>query len=413
MFPRLFSSDGMRTLLLVSPAPTHPDNAGNRTRIRALLELYEQLGIDFHFLFFRHEPGDEAAMTERWGKDRCTFLDFVPPKHKHSFPQRLRRKAAKVFGQSLVLPYQIDAWQSDALVQQMRAVADRIQPTAVQVEYVFFSHLFECFPRSVFRILDTHDIVANRHQQFLDHGRDPEWFYTTPAEEARGIQRADCVIAIQPEEKSYFAGLTDRPVATVGHLVELQSPSTPTTSEPTAMFIGSSNRVNHDAFDFLVNEVWPQVISEIPSAVLEVYGRICSHTGNAGNGIRLMGEVPDVDRAYERAWTVLCPLRFGTGLKIKSIEALGKSKALISTTAGSGGLESGKGTAFLCADSASDFAARCVEVLRDSSRRKQLEEAAGRFASEWNDSQRLALQSVLAMAGFPECEPKTSLRLKN
>ena len=85
-----------RKLLIISPTPTHPTNAGNRARVRKWLELCVEEGVDFHFAFFRHEGGDESAMIQAWGADRCSFLDYEPPRRHYPLLARLRRRLARV-----------------------------------------------------------------------------------------------------------------------------------------------------------------------------------------------------------------------------------------------------------------------------------------------------------------------------
>jgi hypothetical protein len=388
----------MGKLLLVSPTPTHPTNAGNRSRIRKWLEVCVEEGVDFHLAFFRDEPGDEAAMARCWGEDRCTFLDYLRP--RRSFQQRLSLRLARAFHGHRVWPHHIDDWRRESLVNNLRDLAKRIKPSCAQVEYAFFSHLFNCFDKSVFRILDTHDIIAGRDRMFLKVGRGPEWFYTTERQEAIGLNRADCIVAIQDQDRAYFKELTRKPVVTVGHMVELRAPTMPCTGQPTAVFMGSANAVNQDAVGFLLEKIWPAVKKSVPDANLEVYGRVCAHATNCVPGVRLVGEVADVCQAYERAWLVLCPLRLGTGLKIKSIEALGQGKALVSTTSGCTGIENGEGKAFLRGDLADDFARHCINVLADRKLRHSLELGACQYATAWNVAQRSNLVGVLASAGL-------------
>ena len=94
----------MSKLLILSPTPTHPTNAGNRVRIRKWLELCVEAGIDFHFAFFRNEIGDEAAMAKAWGTERCTFLDYKLPPRSYTLPQRVRRRLAREMHKRLLDP---------------------------------------------------------------------------------------------------------------------------------------------------------------------------------------------------------------------------------------------------------------------------------------------------------------------
>jgi hypothetical protein len=100
----------------------------------------------------------------------------------------------------------------------------------------------------------------------------------------------------------------------------------------------------------------------------------------------------------------------GTGLKIKSIEALGLGKALVSAPAGYTGLEDGLGKAYLPGNLPSEFIENCVKLLCDAGARRSLEESAYDFASRWNARQREELLGVLQMAGVVQGSKAASPR---
>lgn len=339
-------------------------------------------------------------MKARWGHDRCSFFNFkFPPRHIPLW-KRVVNKLYRSLGGRSCIPYRIDDWCDDSLLVDIRKLAARLAPKCVQIEYVYLSRLFECFDCGVFKILDTHDIITDRHKMFLKQGRPPEFFYTNRSQESIGINRANCILAIQPAEAAFFRQLTDKPVATVGHIVEMRKPSLPAMSAPTLMFIGSGNPINQDALSYLLEEVLPRVQVAVPDTTLEVYGGISSYLTQQIPGVVAMGNVNEPAEAYERAWVVVSPLRFGTGLKIKSIEALGFAKALVSAPAGYAGLEDGLGRAFLGGDSADTFASNCIAALLDPDLRTRLEISAYDYANTWNRKQREALCAMLKLSGL-------------
>jgi len=75
------------------------------------------------------------------------------------------------------------------------------------------------------------------------------------------------------------------------------------------------------------------------------------------------GEMPNLKSIYDLSDIVINPLTIGTGLKIKSIEALGFSKALISTSVGADGLENGINSAFLLATMQMNFAMYLIQLF--------------------------------------------------
>ena len=69
------------------------------------------------------------------------------------------------------------------------------------------------------------------------------------------------------------------------------------------------------------------------------------------DGLVKLAEMQDMKPAYDSATLIVNPVLFGTGLKVKSIEALGYSKPLDTTSVGAEGLEYGVDSAFYMKDS--------------------------------------------------------------
>lgn len=390
-----------RDLIIISPTPTHPANAGNRIRIRVLLDEFDRLGVSWHFVFVRMEEADEQAMIAQWGAERCVCVDGDKMPSKRFFAQKVEDKVRKLFGlPKKWRPYPIDAWCGDGLMRKISNIHDTISPKAVWIEYVFLSRLFGMFHADCTKFLDTHDVFGNRHRMMLRQGKQPAWFYTTPRQEKLGCRRADHVIAIQDKEADYFRSMGVA-VSCIGHKVAQHPPNAPSFPSPVVVFIGSSNAVNLDALEWLLMEIWPLVHKRVPQATLEVYGDCCLPFANQTHpNVRLMGRCEDVKDAYDRAWLVVAPLRMGTGLKIKSIEALGHSKALVVTGMSAEGMEAGVGNAFLLADETAEFAARCADVLENPNLRNSLELSAYQFAQNYNAGITDELATLMRLCGL-------------
>jgi len=94
-------------------------------------------------------------------------------------------------------------------------------------------------------------------------------------------------------------------------------------------------------------------------------------------------------------WVVINPMRFGTGLSIKSLEALGHAKPLVTTSVGARGLGEGVGQAFLVADTPEEFASAITSVLLDVRRAEILSQNAHDFIARWNKRNLTALEDLL------------------
>jgi glycosyltransferase involved in cell wall biosynthesis len=249
--------------------------------------------------------------------------------------------------------------------------------------YTFHSWILDLFPSTVRKLIDTNDRLTDRHRQFRDKEVAPEWFSTTASQERKGLQRADTIIAIQEQEARFFRSLSDRPVVTVGHIAPINPVDEPVEGAPTLLFLGSDNRINGDAIGYCVQKIWPKIRSRIPNARLLVAGAVCRQAPYA-DGVEHLGVVENLADVYRRSYVVISPLRFGTGLKIKCIEAMSYGKPLVTTPAGAEGMESGRSTAFLVASGATQLADQCAQLLQDCPRRRQIAMTAISFVTGWN-----------------------------
>jgi hypothetical protein len=114
-------------------------------------------------------------------------------------------------------------------------------------------------------------------------------------------------------------------------------------------------------------------------------------------GIVKMGELSSLKSIYDLSDIVINPLTIGTGLKIKSIEALGFSKALISTSVGADGLEEGINSAFLLANNAEEFCNALNSIIFDKNTYLNLCNKATEFVENWNSEIKDKLSNLLTL----------------
>jgi succinoglycan biosynthesis protein ExoO len=86
--------------------------------------------------------------------------------------------------------------------------------------------------------------------------------------------------------------------------------------------------------------------------------------------------VSGLDALYRRAGVVISPLRVGSGLKVKLVEALGWGKAIVATSVTAQGVGSLVKEAIVFADEAEDFADEVVDLMANQPRRKRYADAA-------------------------------------
>lgn len=394
-------------ILLFSPVPTHPCNAGNRARVYQLCEALREQGADLHIAFIEQHRGDRTMMENHWGKGHCHWIRHAKSSRSKNGREALRkiqkylsRKFFRAFDFFKVdIPHDIDDWCGDIVIQEASSLIAHIAPDVVWVEYAYLSRIFEITPNHIFKILDTHDICANRHIMIRQQGRKPTFFYTTPEQERVGCRRADHVIAIQELEQNYFCQNYQVPCSTIGHFLRADPVVKVDNSESIITFIGSKNIINIDGIEWFLKECWPKIIKKLPDTYLEIYGRIGDAIDlNYANNIRLYGNVDELHSAYQKSCLVIAPLRMGTGIKIKCVEALARGKALVATPCAAEGLEEFVDSCYQIADTAEDFVNQCITILQDQPLRERLEKNAVECTRIMNDRHRDALKNVLNLA---------------
>lgn len=369
-----------KKILIISPTPSHPQTAGNRSRILSFAESFRSLGHEVDFVCLGMESGDEQALRAYWG-DRYHSVPYTRPRNRL---RALRRRAGRLLGyDDWRYTCGVDDWYDPALGEAVQALHRARAYDTVVAEYVFLSKVLEGFDGQVRKVLDTHDVFTRRHERYLAEGMKPRWFSTTRAEEARGLARADTIVAIQGAEAEYFRSITDKEVVTIGHSVELSPLNGRDVVPGRLLFVGSRNVINVRAVELFMDKVLPEVKARVAQAHLAVAGSVCDEVSDHPDMVKL-GVVDELSQAYACADIVVIPMSLGTGLKIKTIEALGYGKPVVSTAVGAEGLEPWAGSAFRSVDHVRELGAAIVDLLGDPQRKARYADEARRFAREWN-----------------------------
>ena len=150
---------------------------------------------------------------------------------------------------------------------------------------------------------------------------------------------------------------------------------------PEFVFIGQlSMPHNDDGLRSFLTNVWPLVLAARSDAQLTVVGRcprppLTSLLGQYADSVTLAGFVPDLSEVLASAAALISPLRFGSGIKLKVIEALGAGIPVVATTAGAEGVAAGADQGVLVADDDAEFAQLLLGTT-EISRNGQLSAAA-------------------------------------
>ena len=310
-------------ILIFSPVLSHPQHEGNRKRIFTFTKHLQSLGHTIHFVYFTQSGLNRKSfelMLNEW--DTLTIIN--------------KTKSPRVSSTG----YELDEWYQDDIHTIVNNVLETFDIKVVLVNYIMQSKLLEYLPKNVLKIIDTHDIFADRHRRFENKNCRPYTRYSVSKnDEMRALNRADFIIAIQNEEADYFSKVTDVPVKLINHMESKHFINRSYTSLRKIGFIGSGNPVNEHSIQAFLDEYFKHPIANENMQVI-LAGKICNIMEIDHPNIILKGIVEDLEDFYSEIDVIINPLTFGTGLKIKSIEALSYGVPIISTKIGFEGIES-------------------------------------------------------------------------
>ncbi len=136
----------------------------------------------------------------------------------------------------------------------------------------------------------------------------------------------------------------------------------------TLVFFGANNYFpNHDALLFFIDEILPKIIERRPNVKLQIVGPGVQPAvlERQSRHVEIVGFVNDLLPYLERAAAIVVPLRVGGGTRLKIVEAMAKSKAIISTSIGAEGIDVMHDHDVLLGDTPTEFAELVVRVLEN------------------------------------------------
>ena len=208
---------------------------------------------------------------------------------------------------------------------------------------------------------------------------------------AQDFDRSLLVSTDEAERLAERAGVSADRVVAIPPLVDVALPSRIRRPHPTPeyVFLGLlSAPHNEDGLRHVLREVWPQLLRRRPDARLRVIGRgarpgLLEAARRHGDSVTFEGYVDDLDEALSRATAMVNILRFGTGVKIKILEALGRGLPVVSSTVGAEGVQHGEGTGLLVADDAAGQVEALLRLTDPVTNLRASKEASAHFAERY------------------------------
>ena len=287
----------------------------------------------------------------------------------------------------------------------LRQASEEWRPDVVIVVHGMAAAWAHAFDPRIPAVLGLHDLqwrwYAGRAAAATEPGaallRAEAWRYRRHV--LSQVPRYAAAVTLSTEEARELRQTAPLPVSVIPIGVDTTElrPAPEPTGSPRLVFTGTLDYIpNVNGIQWFVDEVWPQVLDACPEAELDIVGRDpVADVRALGRrpGVNVVGPVPAMAPYFDRAHAVVVPIREGTGVRVKIVEAMAAGRAIATTSLGWEGLPHIEpGRHLLVADSPREFAASAALLLSHASLRRRLASEAHAVAERYYDWRRLGDQ---------------------
>jgi glycosyltransferase involved in cell wall biosynthesis len=363
-------------LLIISRCPPLPLHLGDRLLLYHVVRHMVKAGDQIDLLAYYDDPADPRQVATYAPLFRAVDLVRDPPRTMTSYLLRLLNPTG-MFPRMATESWSATMWHMIRQALTRRRFDAVLLFGGVQV-YEF---------RALVRRLPTVIVPYESYSLYLRRAATVQ-ATTTALRVKAALQRWAAeqyerrmftgfrrVVLISEVDAAHLRSLNPRyplSVITSGVDHEYFTPPDAPATDPTLIFFGNlAYPPNADAVRFLVESIFPLVRDKVPGAKLLVVGPT-PPPGLHGEGVEVMGRVPDLRPYLARSQVFICPLRFGAGIKNKMLEAMAMARPIVASPLSCDGFEVVPGHHVLLGTTAAELADAAIRVLQDADLRQRM-----------------------------------------
>lgn len=384
-----------KNILIITPFMPYPLNSGGNV---AQFTINDELRKSFnlHLCFpLEKENNDYNILKEKW-----TDVSFYP------FIESFRYKLARFLLQRIpVLFYDFivsfllkrkgistkdfliyktaslykftNIYIDNTFINHLNSIIEKNKIDIIQVEFFDLINLAPFLPKDTFKIFIHHEIRYIRDRRTFDLMNHSFPYLEYLLLRNKGIELSllggfDKVVTLSSIDKkelescASFLKIDVSPVP-IKNQVSINNNSFFKFGYTITFLGGETHFPNKDAVDWFIENCWDRLINRFPNLTLNIIGSWSDETiakYNVEKTIKFKGFVDDLSK--ELANTIfIVPIRIGSGIRMKIIEAINIGCPIISTTVGMEGLDFIDNRDFLLANSSEDFFLNLCKLIED------------------------------------------------
>jgi len=316
-------------------------------------------------------------------------------------------------------PYRSIRYQHRGMERSLRRLIKEWQPDIIDLEFFAmapYARLIKKMEGEQPRIsLTTHEVeTLVRTRAVLSAPPGPkQWMAELILRkihrfESTAVHWADCVFCVSEQDRQVLqsiSGASKLHTLPLGvSLDDLPQASLTFEGPPRLLFVGSFDHPpNREAALWIAEELVPYLRRHLPDLICEIAGRnppteLRLAAAASHGGVVVHGFVDDLIPLYERSWLFTAPLFSGGGIKIKILETLARGMPVLTTPIGLDGIDAEKGKAIVCADDASAFFGKTLELLEDREKLASMGQEGRAYIAASHDWPALAHRFVATVS---------------
>uniref|UniRef100_UPI003B522B62 glycosyltransferase n=1 Tax=Roseovarius indicus TaxID=540747 RepID=UPI003B522B62 len=403
--PQVPSSDRPR-VLFASIVPPDPANQGNRIVTRNFISHLISQGFDVDLLLIGHVSPER--MFHQFG-DRVRVFPLPFPNWTADPSTKLRRHVSEQLRHLESSPAEREIFKNllegASYYHPFYIVPDSVVRTARALYRANSYHSIVCNYTHMIRIacelapirplppvtVVTHDALSRLPLEFDGKPFDTMYRRCTPEMERDVLNAVPgaTILAISASERDYFQeiGVTN-PIELCEYdgLKEcsLYKVLPQAFESRRLIFHASNNPMNQIAIDWFLNVCWSTIRKAVPDATLAICGAISQHVDASITGIERHGslEREKLMGLLGSSAVAINPTLVGTGLKIKTVEAICAGLPSVCLPAAIEGLEDVADEFCIAAEDGPGFINACIRLLSDRDAWQQLSDSSMALAKE-------------------------------
>ena len=300
-------------------------------------------------------------------------------------------------------PQHAERFYTKAFEQKLLDLIAKIQPDIIQLESIYLSEYVPAIRQltKAKLIQRLHNIEAEIWQRLANETPHvlKRIYLKNLAKRISKYELAvwnefDALITISKSDTAFIEKSNcPTPLLTLPYGIDVSKATNDIIPEPIrAYHIGAMDwQPNVDAMEWMRDEIVPTICRLLPDFAFQFAGRNMPQSllSYQSDSFCCVGEVDDAEAFMADKNILIVPLRSGSGIRVKTLEAMAAQKMVISTDIGMQGIEAVDKVHFLKANSSQDFADALVWCSRHPEAMAQIAQNAWHLIQTQYNSIRL------------------------